>query len=125
MMLVFGIISFGFVFAQELGLSNGARQASRFGVVEGRTCSEIIAEARSAAQTIGMAGSEVDVQVRRGITAGGVDVCGSGGAQPCQGSTPDESLFVSASYTSELMIPLVVIQDVDLEGEGIFRCEYS
>ena len=40
-MLVLGIISFGLVFAQQLCLSNGARQGARAGVVSGATCKQI------------------------------------------------------------------------------------
>lgn len=42
MMLVFGIISFGILFAQQLSLGNGARQGARLGVVADRTCADIV-----------------------------------------------------------------------------------
>jgi Flp pilus assembly protein TadG len=125
-MLVFGIISFGMLFAQELGLSNGARQAARFGVVDGRTCGQLATEARNAAQTLGMTSAQVNVQVKRGSTAAtAATICGSSAAKPCAGSVAGDSLFVTTSFNSRLMIPLVVTRDVTLTEKGIFRCEYS
>jgi Flp pilus assembly protein TadG len=125
-MLLFGIVSFGMVFAQELALSNGARQAARFGVVEGRTCGELTTEARNASQSLGMVAADVSVDVKRGHTAAGATaICGNTANNPCEGSAANDSLFVTTSYTSNLMIPLVVTKDVELTEEGIFRCEYS
>lgn len=125
-MLVFGIISFGMVFAQELGLSNGARQAARFGVVDGRTCGELTTEARNAASTLGMAASDVTVVVKRGTTdATATVICGTSTAKPCAGSTAGQSLFVTTSFPSRIMIPPVITRNVTLTEKGIFRCEYS
>lgn len=125
-MLVFGIISFGMVFAQELALSNGARQAARFGVVDGRTCAQVATEAKNASESLGMVAADVTVEVKRGLTAAAAtNVCGSTASMPCDGSTVGDSLFVTTTYTSRLMIPLVVTRDVTLTEKGIFRCEYS
>ena len=57
--VVFGIVNFGFVFAQQISLNNGARQAARYAVVDGRTCAQIETQGKSNAETIGMDTSEV------------------------------------------------------------------
>ena len=67
-MLVFGVISFGMVFGQQLALGNAAREASRYGVVDGRTCGQLKSVAAAAANTIGMSGANVTVSVKRGAT---------------------------------------------------------
>ena len=46
LMLVFGIIGFGIIFAQQLSLGNSARQAASYGAVEGPPCDEIITHAQ-------------------------------------------------------------------------------
>jgi Flp pilus assembly protein TadG len=126
-MLVFGIISFGIVFAQKLALGNGAREAARFGVVDERSCAEITDAARDAARTIALDPEDVEVTVSLGSTAGGAAaVCAGGGDQaPCEDSSPGDSIWVQLEFTSELLIPLVVVNSVDLEGLGVFRCEFS
>lgn len=127
-MVVFGIIAFGIVFAQQLALGNSARQAARYGVVSGRTCSQIVDEAKSSAGTIGMNGANVNVTVKVGSTAASAsDKCsGAGTVQPCTGSTSGQNVYVTAAYTSSLIVPLVVINpSFDLTGTGAFRCEYS
>lgn len=129
-MLVFGIISYGIVFAQMLALGNGAREAARYGVIETRTCGQIVTAARDASNTIAMSGTDVTVTVTRGAsralaTAGG-SRCGSGSTKPCLGSTAGDSLYVRLQYTSEVIIPLAVVDDtVEIDGLGVFRCEYS
>ena len=46
LMLVFGIIGFGIIFAQQLSLGNSARQAARYGAVDGPSCADIITQAQ-------------------------------------------------------------------------------
>jgi Flp pilus assembly protein TadG len=124
--LVFGIISFGIVFGQQLALGNAAREASRSGVVEGRTCANVAAAAQDAANTIGMSGANVTVTVKRGATAAAAtNVCGSATANPCEGSAVGDSLYVQLGFTTKVMIPLVLDENVALQSDGVFRCEYS
>ena len=70
MLIVFGIIVYGMVFAQSLSLSNSARQAARSGVVDtaGGTCDQIINLAKDSADTMGMDGSDATVTVRADLT---------------------------------------------------------
>lgn len=128
LMLVFGIISFGIVFAQDLALENGARQAARAGVVEASTCGQIKDDARAAATSIAMSSADVVVTVKRGLSpAAATDACAAGDAvKPCQGSSAGDSIFVRLDYTSKLIVPLAVVKSsFPISGEGIFRCEFS
>lgn len=126
--LVFGVISFGIVFAQNLALGNAAREAARSGVVEGRTCGQIRSTAVDAANTIAMQGADVTVSIRRGQTAATASNACTGGdaATPCTGSATGDSIYVRLDFTSELIVPLVLVKDsFPLSGDGVFRCEFS
>lgn len=117
--LIMGLIVFGALLAQRLALSNAARQAARFGVVEGNECSAIINEARDNANSLAMVGDDVDVDIgRAGFT------CGSG--EPCAESAQADSVRVELTYESELLVPLPGLpESVELHGVGEFRCEFS
>lgn len=132
LILVFGIISFGIVLAQQLTLSNSARQAARFVVTQDRTCADVMNEVTSSASTIAMDASNVTVEVR---TAGaGSLTCGpaqgafsptDAAKKPCVGTAPDSSIEVTTRYRSSLIIPLLVVNDnFTLSSRGVFRCEY-
>lgn len=126
--LVFGVISFGIVFAQNLALDNGAREAARSAVVENRTCGQIKTTAKDAANTIAMQGTNVSVSIKRGQNAAtATNACGGGDAvKPCTGSAPGDSIYVKLDFTSHLIIPLAVVKDsFPLSGNGVFRCEFS
>lgn len=124
-MLVFGVISFGMIFGQQLALGNAAREAARYGVVEGRTCAQIASSAQDAANTIGMSGTNVTVSIKRGTSAGtATSVCPSS-SDPCKGSTTGDSIFVTLDFTSQINIPLVLTKSIGLRSDGVFRCEYS
>ncbi len=118
--LVFGIIAFGIAFAQELALSNAARQGARFGVVQDRTCQDVVDEVQGSGGTIGMLGTDIDVEISRS---------GFGTITPCSGSTPvceggdGQSLVVTATHSYQLTVPLVLDSSKTLEGVGVFRCE--
>ncbi len=117
--LIFGIVVFGALLAQRLALGNAARQAARFGVVEGNECAAIITEARENATTLAMNGDDVDVDISRGGFS-----CGSG--EPCDDSDEADSVRVELTYESEVLIPLPGLPEtVELHGVGEFRCEFS
>jgi Flp pilus assembly protein TadG len=130
-MLLFGIISFGLVFAQQLGLSNGARQGARTGVVSGTTCKQIYKDAQDAAGTVGMSGSNVTVSIKRGASAAvATDACGATPAtsttQPCKGSAAGDSLYVKTSFDSQLIIPPIIFKThYGIESTGAYECEFS
>ena len=121
LVLFLGIVNFGIVLAQQLSLSNSARQAARFAVVdvEGRTCGQIEEEARAAAETIGMEPGDPTYAL-----AGATGTC----ERPCAGSTGTTDLTVTLTYHSQFMVPLPIPgfpSGVDIDGEGVFRCEYN
>lgn len=119
--LLFGIIDIGIVLTQQLSLSNSARQAARFAVVdvEGRVCGDIEAEARGAAPTIGMQATDPTYAL-----SGATGTC----ERPCADSTGTADITVTLSYRSDFVVPIPIPgfpSGVDIEGEGVFRCEYS
>lgn len=117
--LILGIIVFGALLSQRLALSNAARQAARFGVVEGNECSAITNEARDNANSLAMVGDDVDVDISRADFT-----CGSG--EPCADSAQADSVRVELTYESELLVPLPGLpESVELHGVGEFRCEFS
>lgn len=132
-MLLFGVISFGLVFAQQLALSNGARQAARAGVVTGVTCKQIYAQARDASGTVGMSSGSVTVTITRGATetaASGTTPCGaspaSSSTQPCKGSAAGDSLYVKTSFKSQLIIPPFIYKSrFPISSTGAYECEFS
>jgi Flp pilus assembly protein TadG len=140
-LIVFGIIAFGIVFAQQLALNNSAREAARWGVVRtvdggaGRDCRDILATARTAASAIGMTSGNVGVTVSRGgstlcSVAAGTALPASGTGyttRPCvgSGSGTSDQLEVITTYRSTVVVPLLPLPVFDLRGAGVFRCEYS
>lgn len=127
LLFLFGIITFGIVFAQNLALGNGARQAARLGAVEGNTCAEIWAEAQDNATSVGMTGADVDISVTRVGTGPALTGCDeTSTVEPCDDSQPGQSLRVQVAFASPVMVPVAGLPDeIDLEGSGEFRCEFS
>ena len=152
-MLVFGIISFGIVFAQKLALANSTREAARASVVgvqsaQRTTCLGLASQIRSTATTISMSGANINVNVYYKadptVTGNGTLVCsGSTGTSagtpsmtnptktPCippAGVTDPSNaqLIVTTTYNSSLVIPLAVVAPTfTIDGTGAYRCEYS
>lgn len=125
LLVVIGIFNFGFILAQQISLNNGARQAARFAVVDGRDCGQIQDEGKAAAETVGMGASEVPTPV---ITRnGGPAPC----SMPCTGSTPGDNIEVTmtrAGVDNDWVVsfpPFNMIPVPDLVGEGVMRCEFS
>jgi Flp pilus assembly protein TadG len=121
-LLVFGIINFGVIFGQQLSMGNAARQAARFGVVEGRTCQHIVDEAKAVVPTIGLSASEVTVTVQ----ATGKSPCSGGATIPCESVASNGSVKVTLTTDSDVLVPYPPFPDtIDLESTGEFRCEFS
>ena len=137
LLLLFGIISFGMIFAQQLSLTNAARQGARVAVVNSdqRTCGDLLAEVQGAAGTVGMAGSSVSVTVERVRGGAATTKCPAGTSYtasqasvvPCAGSQTNDELRVSARYASDIPVLALVLNDssIDLTGKGVYRCEFS
>jgi hypothetical protein len=119
LVILVGIINFSVLFAQQLSLSNGARQAARYAVVAGNDCTAIRTQARNEATTIGMPAAGPAVNVSR---------CGLGGAiEPCKGTTPGTNITVTMRWQDDWLVslpPFNVINAPALEGKGVMRCEY-
>jgi len=135
--LVFGVIQFGFVFAQLSALSHGARQGARWGVVNllaTHTCGTVIQQVRTGAQTIAMPGDTVNVAV---TGAGGscsssgdepAVISGDAAASPCTNADADTpgNLTVTASFPTRIDIPPFGIGgSFTLKQSSTYRCEYK
>jgi Flp pilus assembly protein TadG len=125
-LILFGIISYGLVFAQSLSLSNSARQAARSGVIEGTTCTQITALAQDSADTLGMEGSDTTVTIRRGTSeTTATTACGGGGStQPCKTQPKGTNVYVSLVHTTQSVFPLIPIPGT-VQGAGVYRCEFQ
>lgn len=127
LMLVFAIISFGFLFAQDLALSNSARQTARYGVVKDRTCDSLITEAKDSAKPL-VALATANIVVKRGETAAtATNICTAGTVKPCEGSAAGDNIYVSLNYTANVLVPVIpgMGSTMGLGGTGVFRCEWS
>ena len=143
LVLVFGIINFGFIFTAQISLNTAARDAARQGVVAGgvggtgATCATIANAARTNAGTVGAPASLVAVTVT-GPTVGGTTVScslasgsttvtGSGSSAPCAGSdavtSPQLVVTLTNQYTAPF--PLVPPTSATQTATGKFQCEYS
>jgi Flp pilus assembly protein TadG len=127
LMLVFGIIGFGIIFAQQLSLGNSARQAARYGAVDGPSCADIITQAQGGlANTLAMNVSAVSVKVKRAAAAPADWTSGlcTGTTEACAGSGITDNIYVQTQYTSTMIVPFVQ-PSFDLKSVGVFRCEFS
>ena len=137
LLLLFGIITFGIVFAEQLSLSNAARQGARVAVVNSsqRTCGDLLAEVQGSAGSLGMAGTDVSVEVQRVRSGAATTKCpmastyttSQAGVVPCAGSQTNDELRVTARFESEMAVFALVLSDssITLSGAGVYRCEFS
>jgi Flp pilus assembly protein TadG len=123
--VVFGIVNLGFVFAQQISLNNGARQGARYAIVDGRTCDQIKAETKDSAATIGMTATQVPEPVVTPVT---YTPC-SGTAKPCAGKPSGTNIKVEMSRSAAWVIPFPPLftsgNAPTLTGTGVMRCEFS
>ena len=134
--LVFGIISFGFVFAQLLALNNASRQAARTGVVNLGTCSQIMDQVtQGTAGAIGMGGPYTVKVTRAGTAVCTASVAGGGVATysvgtsstvACPPLNSDKALTVQTSSSASIVIPpFVFLTSFPLSGKGVYQCELT
>ena len=122
LLVLVGIVNFGFVFAQQISLNNAARQAARYAVVDGRTCADIKAEGQSAAATVGMTTSQATPVVTN---------CGADTVKPCAGTAPNTNITVTLTRTGSAnawtitMPPFNLLAAPTVQGTGVMRCEFS
>jgi Flp pilus assembly protein TadG len=128
LLLLFAIIIYGTLFAQDLSLSNSARQAARSGVVASATCSGIKQTAQDNAGTIGMSGDDTTVTIALGTDEDNTSpVCTSSAddaKQPCKASPANSNVYVTLDHTVDRILPFVPTPDT-ITGKGVFRCEFS
>ncbi|WP_107774621.1 TadE/TadG family type IV pilus assembly protein [Nocardioides sediminis] len=119
-LILFGIINFGALFAQQISISNIAREAARNAVVDGpnSACADIEADAEEGAATLGMA-ADVPTVV--------IDPACPSGPTPCAGSDPDQDVTVTVERTGEWLVPFpfFAAPAPTLRAEGVMRCEFS
>lgn len=130
LVIVFGIVNFGFIFAQQLSLSNGARQAARYAVVDGPTCADIVTEGRNSGATIGMDGGDVPVpELGRGLGAvTPTPACATSATKPCAGTATGTNVTVTMTRATTWVVPIPpfnLLTPPTLVGRGIMRCEFS
>jgi Flp pilus assembly protein TadG len=146
-LLVFGIIDFGGIFAQQLALNNGVRQGTRQAVVSGATTTQSCAAIVSTVQgnsgpalalntpAIKVKATLVDSTTGNLVTAscaGGAFVTTSSdtSTRPCVGSLSGSgvmnSLKVEVQYQSSYLIPLPIPFPAPvLRAQSVYRCEFT
>ena len=127
LLIVFGIIVYGMVFAQSLSLSNSARQAARSGVIEGTTCGQINTLAKDSADTLGMQGTDATVTVTRGSSEAGALAFGCTGVstlQPCKTQAQGTNVYVKLTFAFKPIVPFIPAPST-LTGKGVYRCEFQ
>lgn len=123
-LILFGIVGFGVLFAQDLALGNAARDAARkASSADFLTCADVkdIAVALANDGTPGTDDAPV-VAADVSVTAGGVDC--TPGEPPCEGAAPDAGIVVTIDYASDALNMPIFPDAVDISGAGEFRCEY-
>ena len=131
--LVFGIISFGILFAQQLALNNGVRQGARLIVVEGspttKTCAAAVTAVRdSTGPAIAMNTADINVLVQR---TGSPPACGT--IPVCKDSIntttgTQQSVVITATYRADLLLapPLPGFPSgFDLTSKAVYKCEFN
>lgn len=135
LVVVFGCINYGVVFAQQISMNAGARDAARASVVQplggaAVTCAAVITQARTASATVGLTSTRVGVNVTGptgttcGSASGSTTVSGSGSAKVCTGSADGGQLVVALSVTPQALVPMVPVPS-SMTSTARFQCEYS
>jgi Flp pilus assembly protein TadG len=134
LLIVFGIIAYGFIFAAQLSMNSAARDASRAGVVQplppssSLTCQAIAQQAKSASPTVGLSASKISVTVTGPGGTCTVPTTGpatGSNAAPCTGSGQGAQVVVLVTYDNvKVPVPIVPIPG-KLTATGSFQCEYS
>lgn len=137
--LVYGVIEFGVVFAQDLGMGNGAREGARYAAstptaaCNDGSSTDIVRRTRTASGTVLLDTSDVTVEVYVGpdeatATIPGTEICFETTPEAsavCAGSDPGDSVYVLTTYQHPLFIPFGPNRpSFTLEGRAVFRCQY-
>ncbi|MCZ3387876.1 MAG: pilus assembly protein [Actinomycetia bacterium] len=143
LLLVFGIISFGIIFAQQLAVNNGVRQGVRSAVVAGnitqQTCGQVLSSIQSASgPTIGMSTGDVKVQVQRVPSTGPPFNCFTAATKTAtganinkrvcaEGTGVEASIKATSEYETKLLtgLPFMTSPTFTLTATAVYRCEFS
>lgn len=124
LLLLIGIINFGLLFGQSLAISNAARQAARYAVVQGNSCDSVKSQAVSAASPlVSITAANVDV------SRPGLGSCSGATTEACKSSstTLTDNVTVTLTYTAQVPVASFVPglgSTKTLRGKGVFRCEF-
>ncbi len=122
LLLVLGIVDFGYAFGQKLALNHAAREGARMAVVES---SGADTQAEIAQLVSDSAGTLVDpldtTQVIATVAGTGTSAtCGPGGALDI-----GDELEVSVDYDATPLVPLPFLGGtISLSSSAVFRCEW-
>ncbi len=154
-LLAYGVIEFGIIFAQDLGMGNGAREGARFAAsTPTMECDnganddllQLVLGATNTTLLDDRPGSNELSQVSIRVSVGPDDaasanvVCGvdpgnlwgdvpPGGTTDvgvCDGASAGDRVFVESRWARGLSIPFgPVANDFEINGTGVFPCEYT
>ena len=110
-LLLFGIIQFSIAFNRAQGLHAAAREGARLGALRQSTRSQIEGRVHDALEGV--------LDDPSGVT---ISITPSDKTQPCN-LRPGQSVEVTASYPTNINIPLWGKETLTLTGRGTFRCE--
>jgi Flp pilus assembly protein TadG len=145
LLVVFGIINFGFLFSQQLTLNNGVREGARRAVVNDpsapRTCDGIIASIKNQLSGLGLNASSVQVKVTQdgfvneyacGTTFQSTTFAPNANNVPCKGSLDTtngqgaRSLIVEVQYNSTIPVAFPPFPTtLTLSSKAVYRCEFT
>jgi Flp pilus assembly protein TadG len=132
MYIVSAIITFGWLFTQDLAIGNAAWQTARYSVVENRTCADVEKEALDAAKPlVTLVNNDTHVIIKRGVEgttptevcAGALDTT----KKPCENAPDKTNIYVTLEHPGTVLIPVFpgMGDTLNLDGKGVFRCEWS
>ncbi len=129
LLLVLGIINFGYVFGQKLALNQAVREGARNAVVS-TSADESAVETFVRDSTGGLIGDPTDVAVATALQSGGAGSFGgfTRNGEACVDYTDAQGLGgqleVTATYQSAWLVPLPLSLSAPLlTSEAVFRCE--
>lgn len=151
LLIVFGVINFGFVFSQQSTLNNAVREGARRAVVNDpfvgssaadnpRTCDGIITSVKNQLVGLGMDPADIQIKVTQdGWTNGnscGADFQkssfgGNAGNVPCKGSfdtgtNTARSIIVDSKYVSSIPISFPPFPtNLTVSSRAVYRCEFT
>jgi Flp pilus assembly protein TadG len=136
-LLLFGVINFGFLFSEQLSLNNSVRQGARAAVVagSGTTCAGVVTSVRSGAFAAGQNTANIDVTTLRsdGSNPCGTTANSTSTTKPCTGSfdtatSQSDSIEVTATFNAKMLLPMPIPgfkNAFKLTAKGVYQCEFT